>query len=111
MRFFLSLWRQPFFTLALLWLLCLLGDRLWFSLDQAPPAWDQGDHLTKAMHHWRVFAASGHPWFSEAWWRELWAQAPTQRAPWAYLVTVPFWRSPARPMMGPHGSMVCGWCC
>ena len=84
-------WRKltaPIICLSLLWLIFGVIDRTWFALDQAPPAWDQGDHLTKAMHHWRIFQQT--PWFTSQWWHELWAQAPTQRAPLAYLMTVPF---------------------
>ncbi|MEM6450594.1 MAG: glycosyltransferase family 39 protein [Cyanobacteria bacterium P01_D01_bin.105] len=50
-----------------------------------PPAWDQGDHLSKAMNHWQVLQ---HPqWFSGEWWQQLWKQAPSQRAPFTYLAT------------------------
>lgn len=63
-------------------------DTLWLLVDQAPPAWDQGDHLTRAMNHWRVIETPQLA--SPAWWRELWQQAPTQRAPLVYLLTTPF---------------------
>jgi 4-amino-4-deoxy-L-arabinose transferase-like glycosyltransferase len=74
--------------LCLLYLLVVGCDLTWFSLHKAPPAWDQGDHLTKAMNFWRVWQSEAR--FSSAWWTELWQQAPTQRAPLVYLFTVPF---------------------
>jgi 4-amino-4-deoxy-L-arabinose transferase-like glycosyltransferase len=71
-----------------LWLVAAVVDRLWFHLDQAPPAWDQGDHLSRAMHYWRVLQ---HPQVqSEAWWTELWQLSPTYRAPLVYILTAPF---------------------
>ncbi|WP_017298602.1 glycosyltransferase family 39 protein [Nodosilinea nodulosa] len=80
--------RRDTFILVGLWLLAAAIDRLWIFFDHAPPAWDQGDHLTRALNHWWVLQ---HPdWFSGDWWRTLWQQAPTQRAPLVALATVPF---------------------
>ena len=73
--------------LAGLWLLAAVVDRLWIFLDQAPPAWDQGDHLTRALNHWWVMQDPAR--FSGDWWRTLWQQAPTQRGPLVSLLTVP----------------------
>ncbi|MEO1591770.1 MAG: glycosyltransferase family 39 protein [Cyanobacteria bacterium J06632_22] len=74
--------------LLLMWLLSAVAVVAWIQIDQAPPAWDQGDHLSRAIDHWRLLQ---HPqWFSAQWWRELWIQAPTQRGPVTYLLTVPF---------------------
>ena len=78
---------SPTFILGLLWLLTAIADRLWFSLDNAPPAWDQGEHLNKALNFWRVWQSPER--FSTAWWTDLWQQAPTYRAPLTYLFTVP----------------------
>lgn len=78
---------RDYSILFVLWLIAAGVDRLWFQLDQAPPAWDQGDHLARAMHYWRVLQ---HPHlFSGEWWIELWEQSPTYRAPLVYLLTVP----------------------
>lgn len=71
-----------------LWLMAAVCDRLWFYIDQAPPLWDQGDHLTRAMHYWRVLQQPHL--LSQAWWTELWQQSSTYRAPLVYLLTVPF---------------------
>ncbi len=84
----LPLWvTSPTFILGLLWLLTAIADRLWFSLDNAPPAWDQGEHLNKALNFWRVWQSPER--FSTNWWIDFWQQAPTYRAPLTYLFTVP----------------------
>ncbi len=80
--------RRDAFILLGLWLLAALIDRLWIFLDHAPPAWDQGDHLARALNHWWVL--QNPAWLSGDWWRTLWQQAPTQRAPLVALATVPF---------------------
>ncbi|MCG8366058.1 MAG: glycosyltransferase family 39 protein [Pseudanabaenales cyanobacterium] len=73
--------------LALLWLIAGLVDLTWLGLDRSVPAWDQGDHLTRALNYWRVLQ---HPqWLSGEWWTELWRQSISYRAPFVYLVTVP----------------------
>lgn len=79
---------QDITILAGLWLLCAGVDRLWFALDHTVPAWDQSDHLTRALHYWRHWQ---HPHLlSGAWWQALWQLSPSYRAPWIYLLTVPF---------------------
>lgn len=85
-RFRLSL--NPWLVLCLLWLLVVATDTIWLSLDRAPPAWDQGDHLSRAMNHWRVLQQP--QWLSAEWWRAFWQQAPTQRGPLIYTLTTPF---------------------
>jgi 4-amino-4-deoxy-L-arabinose transferase-like glycosyltransferase len=80
-------WRDGLILVGL-WLLAAAFDRTWVWLDQQPPHWDSGDHLSRALNHWRVLQ---HPdWFSRDWWRTLWEQAPTQRAPLVYLFTAPY---------------------
>ncbi|MGI8933358.1 MAG: ArnT family glycosyltransferase, partial [Phormidesmis sp.] len=69
-----------------MWLLSVAVIMVWLWIDQTPPAWDQGDHLSRAMKHWQVMQQAR--WLSGDWWRELWQQAPTQRAPVTYLLTV-----------------------
>lgn len=71
-----------------LWGLVLSCDLTWIHLDQSIPAWDQGNHLNHALNHWRVLQSPR--WFDGEWWRTLWQQAPTQRAPLVYLLTVPY---------------------
>lgn len=80
--------RRDVLILLGLWLLAALVDRMWIFIDHAPPAWDQGDHLTRALNHWWVL--QNPDWLSSDWWRTLWQQAPTQRAPLVSLATVPF---------------------
>jgi 4-amino-4-deoxy-L-arabinose transferase-like glycosyltransferase len=71
-----------------LWGVTALLDLIWFQLDQAPPAWDQGDHLNRALEHWRLL--QGFQPFDASWWRALWELSPGYRAPLVYLVTAPF---------------------
>ncbi len=71
-----------------LWLVVAVFDRTWIWMDQIPPHWDSGDHLSRALDHWRVL--QNPQWFSGEWWRTLWEQAPTQRAPLVYLLTAPY---------------------
>ncbi|MBE9138919.1 glycosyltransferase family 39 protein [Nodosilinea sp. LEGE 07088] len=84
----LSTWRRDSLILVGLWLAAAAIDRLWIFIDHAPPAWDQGDHLARALNHWWVLQNPN--WLSGDWWRTLWQQAPTQRAPLVSLATVPF---------------------
>ena len=73
--------------LALFWLISGLVDLTWLVLDRSVPAWDQGDHLTRALNYWRVLQ---HPqWLSGEWWTELWRQSSSYRAPFVYLATAP----------------------
>ena len=73
--------------LIALWLVCLLADGLWVGQHHLPPAWDQGDHLSRALGFWQVLQQPA-PW-SGAWWFELWNQSPSYRGPLTYLVTAP----------------------
>ncbi|MDA0866575.1 MAG: phospholipid carrier-dependent glycosyltransferase, partial [Cyanobacteria bacterium] len=79
---------QDVLILGGLWGLVLCCDLTWIHLDQSIPAWDQGNHLNHALNHWRVLQSPR--WFDGDWWQTLWQQAPTQRAPLVYLLTVPF---------------------
>ncbi len=79
--------RRDLLLLLALWLGCLLLDGLWLQRHHLPPAWDQGDHLSRALGVWRVLQQP-LPW-SGAWWQELWAQTPTYRGPLTYLLTAP----------------------
>ena len=73
--------------LLALWLGCLLADGLWVSQHHLPPAWDQGDHLSRALGFWQVLQQPA-PWSGE-WWVNLWNQSPSYRGPLTYLVTAP----------------------
>jgi 4-amino-4-deoxy-L-arabinose transferase-like glycosyltransferase len=70
-----------------LWLACLALDWLWIQQHQAPPSWDQGDHLSRALGLWQVLH-SPEPW-SGPWWQLLWDQAPSYRGPLSYALTAP----------------------
>ena len=79
--------RRDALLLLALWLGCLLADGLWVSQHQLPPAWDQGDHLSRALGFWQVLQQPA-PWSGE-WWVSLWNQSPSYRGPLTYLVTAP----------------------
>jgi 4-amino-4-deoxy-L-arabinose transferase-like glycosyltransferase len=83
-------WQRPghdALLLAGLWLAGVLVDALWVQRHQLPPAWDQGDHLSRALGFWQVLHRL-QP-FDPLWWHQLWAQAPSYRGPLTYLVTAP----------------------
>ncbi len=84
---FLPAWLDALVLLAL-WLLAMVFDRLWLQMDQSVPAWDQGDHLSRALDYWRAFWQPD--FFSGSWWSSLWQLSPGYRAPLVYLFTVPF---------------------
>ena len=73
--------------LLLFWLAGVGLDLLWLHLNTVPPAWDQGDHLSRAFGLLRVLQQA-EPW-SGAWWHRLWAEAPSYRGPLTGLVTAP----------------------
>ncbi|MFZ9769664.1 MAG: hypothetical protein ACO3CT_07810 [Vulcanococcus sp.] len=79
--------RRDAWVLLGLWLGSALLDGLWIQQHQAPPAWDQGDHLSRALGIWEVLTGAA-PW-SAQWWHALWAQAPSYRGPLTYVLTAP----------------------
>ena len=79
--------RRDLGWLLALWLGSALIDALWIQQHQAPPAWDQGDHLSRAFGIWQVLSSPA-PW-SGLWWHELWAQAPSYRGPLTYVLSAP----------------------
>lgn len=79
--------RRDAAVLLALWLAGVLLDLAWVRQHQLPPAWDQGDHLSRALGFWRVLQTI-QPHQSQ-WWHQLWAQAPSYRGPLTYLVTAP----------------------
>ncbi|WP_346292080.1 phospholipid carrier-dependent glycosyltransferase [Sphaerothrix gracilis] len=87
MRAWPRFFSNPWLVMLVLWLLVAVADIIWLHLDQAPPGWDQGDHLSRALNHWRSLQQP--QWGSPDWWQTLWQQAPTQRGPLVYLLTVP----------------------
>ena len=79
--------RRDALLLLALWLGCLLADGLWVGQHHLPPAWDQGDHLSRALGFWQVLQQPA-PWSGE-WWVNLWNQSPSYRGPLTYLVSAP----------------------
>ncbi|MEI8251669.1 MAG: hypothetical protein WCF98_10910 [Synechococcus sp. ELA057] len=73
--------------LAGLWLLGLVLDALWVHQHQLPPAWDQGDHLSRALGFLQVLETL-RP-LDPLWWHSLWDQSPSYRGPLTYLVSAP----------------------
>lgn len=73
--------------LLLFWLVGVGLDLLWLRLNRVPPAWDQGDHLSRAFGLLRVLQLA-EPWSGD-WWHRLWAEAPSYRGPLTGLVTAP----------------------
>jgi 4-amino-4-deoxy-L-arabinose transferase-like glycosyltransferase len=79
---------RDIWILTAIWAIGAIADCTWLWIDHTEPAWDQGAHLTTAMHYWKLFQPPH--FFSGEWWTELWQQSPTYRGPWVYLLTVPF---------------------
>ncbi|MGJ5672677.1 MAG: phospholipid carrier-dependent glycosyltransferase [Nostochopsis sp.] len=56
--------------LGIIWLLGAVCDRIWFSLDNSVPAWDQADYLTGTLIY---LQALQHPqWWDSQWWQNFW---------------------------------------
>ena len=87
-RFFGSFLRSDYGILGLLWLLAAICDRLWFSLDQSIPPWDQSAHLSASLAYWKTF--QNPQFFNSQWWENLWKVSSSYRGPFVYLATVPF---------------------
>ena len=75
-------------VLILLSLISITIHLTWLALDRSQPAWDQAGHLTSVLTIQRVL--SQIQLLSPEWWHELWAQVTSYRAPFIYLLTVPF---------------------
>ncbi|MCT0208862.1 hypothetical protein [Synechococcus sp. CS-1332] len=83
-----------------LWLAGVLLDVLWLQRHTQPPAWDQGEHLSRALGVWQVLGEAAP--FDPSWWQRLWAETPTYRGPFTYLVTAPVFS-----LLGPgYGSAI-----
>ncbi|NJL09202.1 MAG: hypothetical protein HC908_00130 [Calothrix sp. SM1_7_51] len=74
--------------LALIWIAICIFDISWILLNNAPPGWDQGDHLTRAVNYWGMF--QNPDFFDGEWWTKLWRLSPGYRSPFVYLMTIPF---------------------
>ncbi len=83
-----------------LWLAGVLLDVLWLQRHAQPPAWDQGEHLSRALGVWQVLGEAAP--LDPVWWQRLWAETPTYRGPFTYLVTAPVFS-----LLGPgYGSAI-----
>ncbi|WP_216916041.1 MULTISPECIES: glycosyltransferase family 39 protein [unclassified Synechococcus] len=83
-----------------LWLAGVLLDGLWLQRHAQPPAWDQGEHLSRALGVWQVLGEAAP--LDPLWWQRLWAETPTYRGPLTYLVTAPVFS-----LLGPgYGSAI-----
>jgi 4-amino-4-deoxy-L-arabinose transferase-like glycosyltransferase len=78
--------RFPRNTLILLviWGLGAICDRIWLSLDNSIPAWDQADYLTGTLNY---LTALQNPQFGNyEWWQSFWLQS-SKIPPLTYIVT------------------------
>ncbi|WP_246141513.1 glycosyltransferase family 39 protein, partial [Hyella patelloides] len=71
----------------LIWLLGIVCDRLWYSLDNSVPAWDQADYLNGALNYWQALQTP--QWFDGEWWRNFWLLS-NKIPPLHYVLTAPF---------------------
>ena len=79
--------RQGLIIVSIIWILGILVDRFWFSLDHTIPAWDQADYLNGGIIYTQAF--QNPRWFDGDWWRSLWLMSP-KIPPLTYLLTIPF---------------------
>lgn len=93
-------WGRDGWILLGLWLAGVLLDVLWLQRHAQPPAWDQGEHLSRALGVWQVLTEAAP--LDPHWWQRLWAETPTYRGPFTYLVTAPVFS-----LLGPgYGSAI-----
>ena len=45
-------WKQGLWGVLIIWLLGVIIDRIWFSVDLSVPEWDQADYLKSTMVYW-----------------------------------------------------------
>ncbi len=79
--------RRDWLILLAFWLASLCLDLLWLRGLQAPPMWDQGDHLSRAIAFWQQLQSFAP--LDGGWWRQFWELAPSYRGPLSYLLTAP----------------------
>lgn len=78
---------RPLIILTVIWLVASFCDRLWFTLDQSVPAWDQSDYLTLSLKYWRELQ---HPlWGSGEWWTNFW-KISSKLGPLTFILTTPW---------------------
>ncbi|MBD2074413.1 glycosyltransferase family 39 protein [Phormidium sp. FACHB-592] len=79
---------QDAIVLGSLWVISSLVTCMWLWLDHAVPSWDDSAHLSGALGYWQILQKPDL--FSDTWWTTLWQKAPSYRAPFVYIATVPF---------------------
>ena len=66
-------------SVALIWVLSTLVDRLWWTFQTGVPAWDQADYLNSALDHGRALGLlPGGGWQGWQALLDLWKQAYLQ---------------------------------
>ena len=82
-----SHWLPDLLWLGGIWLVISLCDRLWITLDQAPPAWDAADYMAGSLGYWKALQTPD--WFSGQWWTNLWLLS-SKIPPFVYISAAPF---------------------
>jgi 4-amino-4-deoxy-L-arabinose transferase-like glycosyltransferase len=72
--------------LASIWFLGVLIDRIWLSLDQGLPGFDEAYYLNLAVKYGDLFTKFS--WFDGGWWHQFWSLTPTD-TPLLYLISQP----------------------
>jgi 4-amino-4-deoxy-L-arabinose transferase-like glycosyltransferase len=70
-----------------IWFVGAICDRVWYSLDNSVPAWDQADYLNGALNYWN--GLQNPQWLNGEWWRSLWLLS-NKIPPLHYILTTPF---------------------
>lgn len=79
---------QDAIVLGSLWCISAFMTCVWLWLDRAVPGWDDSAHLSGALGYWQLLQKPD--FFSGDWWVAFWQKAPSYRAPFIYIATVPF---------------------
>ena len=87
MSFNKNIIQKPIFLLLLIWLIGLIVDRIWFSLDNSVPSWDPADYLNGVMIYNK--ALDNIDLFSSSWWRDFWLLSK-KIPPLIYIITGAF---------------------
>lgn len=87
MSFEKNIFKKPIFLLLLIWLIGLIIDRLWFSLDHDVPSWDPADYLNGVMIYNR--ALENIDLLNSYWWRDFWLLSK-KIPPLIYIITGTF---------------------
>jgi 4-amino-4-deoxy-L-arabinose transferase-like glycosyltransferase len=70
-----------------IWLLGAISDRIWYTLDNHVPTWDEADYLNGVLNYHN--ALQNPQWLNGEWWRNFWLLS-NKIPPLHYLVTTPF---------------------